>query len=128
MTDAFEYQIFAYNWNILRPGEAPAEDKGEMSASVPATRRWTPDEERKLDKLLDAGKEAAEIAVASTECGNLSMRGFNGFTENERGCLSWRDRVRRNRRCTRQRANLHLSILALIGFMIIDYFWLARWG
>jgi IS30 family transposase len=26
-------------------------------------RPWTPDEERKLDELLDAGKEAAEIAV-----------------------------------------------------------------
>ena len=35
-----------------------------MSASRPATRRWTPDEERKLDELLDAGKEATEIAVA----------------------------------------------------------------
>jgi hypothetical protein len=34
-----------------------------------------------------------------------------------------------NRQChTRQRANLHWSILALIGFMIIDYFWLARGG
>jgi DNA-binding NarL/FixJ family response regulator len=48
----------------LHPDEAPAEDKGEMRASGPTTRRWTPDEERKLDKLLDAGKEAAEIAVA----------------------------------------------------------------
>src|SRR5580704_9754733 len=36
----------------------------EMSASRPATRRWTSDEERKLDELLDAGKEATEIAVA----------------------------------------------------------------
>jgi predicted transcriptional regulator len=35
----------------------------EVSASRPATRRrWTPDEVRKLDELLDAGKEAAEIA------------------------------------------------------------------
>jgi DNA-binding NarL/FixJ family response regulator len=36
----------------------------EMSDSRPKTRRWTPDEEGKLDELLDAGKEAAEIAVA----------------------------------------------------------------
>ena len=35
-----------------------------MSESRPITRRWTPDEDRKLDELLDAGKEAAEIAVA----------------------------------------------------------------
>ena len=34
-----------------------------MSASKPATRRWTPDEDRKLDELLNAGKDAAEIAV-----------------------------------------------------------------
>jgi IS30 family transposase len=30
----------------------------------PASRRWTSDEETELDRLLDAGKEAAEIAVA----------------------------------------------------------------
>jgi DNA-binding NarL/FixJ family response regulator len=36
----------------------------EMSASRQATRRWSSDEERKLDELLDAGKEATEIAVA----------------------------------------------------------------
>jgi DNA-binding NarL/FixJ family response regulator len=35
-----------------------------MSASRPATRRWTSDEECKLDELLNAGKEATEIAVA----------------------------------------------------------------
>ena len=29
-----------------------------------ASRRWTPDEKAELDRLLDAGKEAAEIAVA----------------------------------------------------------------
>jgi IS30 family transposase len=34
-----------------------------MNASRPATRRWTADEERKLDELLNADKEAAEIAV-----------------------------------------------------------------
>jgi DNA-binding NarL/FixJ family response regulator len=43
---------------------AEAIGEGEMSASRPATRRWTPDEECKLDELLDAGKDAAEIAVA----------------------------------------------------------------
>jgi hypothetical protein len=35
-----------------------------MSALRSPTRRWTPDEERKLDAMLDADKEAAEIAVA----------------------------------------------------------------
>jgi IS30 family transposase len=30
----------------------------------PASRRWTSDENTELDRLLDAGKEAAEIAVA----------------------------------------------------------------
>ena len=29
-----------------------------------ASRRWTPDEKAELDQLLDAGREAAEIAVA----------------------------------------------------------------
>jgi hypothetical protein len=29
----------------------------------PASRRWTSNEEAELDRLLDAGKEAAEIAV-----------------------------------------------------------------
>ena len=29
----------------------------------PASRRWTSDEKAELDRLLDAGKEAAEIAV-----------------------------------------------------------------
>jgi hypothetical protein len=32
-----------------------------MSASRPATRHWTSDEERKLDELLDAEKEATEM-------------------------------------------------------------------
>jgi IS30 family transposase len=30
----------------------------------PASRRWSSDEKTELDRLLDAGKEAAEIAVA----------------------------------------------------------------
>jgi hypothetical protein len=30
----------------------------------PASRRWTSDEKTELDRLLDAGKEAAVIAVA----------------------------------------------------------------
>jgi IS30 family transposase len=30
----------------------------------PASRRWTPNEKTELDRLLDAGKETAEIAVA----------------------------------------------------------------
>ena len=34
-----------------------------MSASRPAARRWTTDEETKLELLLKAGKEAAEIAA-----------------------------------------------------------------
>lgn len=34
-----------------------------MTAPSPARRRWTSEEEQKLDELLDAGKEAAEIAV-----------------------------------------------------------------
>ena len=29
-----------------------------------ASRRWTPDEKAELDRLLDAGREAAEVAVA----------------------------------------------------------------
>jgi IS30 family transposase len=29
----------------------------------PASRRWTSDEKAELDRLLDAGKEAAEIAA-----------------------------------------------------------------
>jgi len=35
-----------------------------MSPSRPAARPWTSDEEKKLDDLLKAGKEAAEIATA----------------------------------------------------------------
>jgi hypothetical protein len=35
-----------------------------MDISRPTTRRWTRDDESKLDELLDAGKEASEIAVA----------------------------------------------------------------
>jgi hypothetical protein len=35
-----------------------------MSRSTPARRRWTVDEQRKLDDLLKAGKTAAEIATA----------------------------------------------------------------
>jgi IS30 family transposase len=30
----------------------------------PASRRWTSDEKAELDRLLDAGKEVAEIAVS----------------------------------------------------------------
>jgi hypothetical protein len=36
---------------------------GLKGAPRPAARRWTPDEERQFDELLNAGKEAAEIAV-----------------------------------------------------------------
>jgi hypothetical protein len=32
----------------------------------PTSRRWTSDEKSGLERLLDAGKEAAEIAVALT--------------------------------------------------------------
>jgi predicted transcriptional regulator len=35
-----------------------------MKILRPAARPWTSAEEDKLDELLDAGKEAAEIAVA----------------------------------------------------------------
>jgi IS30 family transposase len=35
-----------------------------MSDSRPTTRRWTSDEDSKLDELLDAGKGATEIAQA----------------------------------------------------------------
>jgi IS30 family transposase len=34
-----------------------------MKAPHLTRRRWTSEEERKLDELLDAGKEGAEIAV-----------------------------------------------------------------
>jgi hypothetical protein len=34
-----------------------------MSRLTPARRRWTVDEQRKLDDLLKAGKTAAEIAT-----------------------------------------------------------------
>ena len=34
-----------------------------MKAPHPTRRRWTFEEKQKLDELLDAGKEAAEIAV-----------------------------------------------------------------
>jgi IS30 family transposase len=33
-----------------------------MSASRPTQRRWTADEQKKLDDLLDAGKTVVEIA------------------------------------------------------------------
>jgi hypothetical protein len=36
----------------------------EMSHSRLARRRWTADEEKKLDELLEAGKDTREIAVA----------------------------------------------------------------
>ena len=35
----------------------------KMTAPSPAIRRWSSEEEQRLDELLDAGKEAAEIAV-----------------------------------------------------------------
>jgi hypothetical protein len=35
-----------------------------MSTSELTPRRWTTDEQKKLDELLKAGKEAGEIAVA----------------------------------------------------------------
>jgi hypothetical protein len=34
-----------------------------MTAPSPTRRRWTSEEEQKLDQLLDAGMEAAEISV-----------------------------------------------------------------
>ena len=34
-----------------------------MTAPSPARRRWTSEEEQNFDELLDAGKEAAEIAL-----------------------------------------------------------------
>jgi hypothetical protein len=40
---------------------------------------------------LDAGKEAAEVAVALNRPANLFMRNCNVFTENERDCLTCRD-------------------------------------
>lgn len=35
-----------------------------MKAADPTRRRWTSEEAQKLEEMLDAGKEAAEIAVA----------------------------------------------------------------
>jgi IS30 family transposase len=35
-----------------------------MSPSTPARRPWTADERKTLDKLIDAGKTAPEIAAA----------------------------------------------------------------
>jgi IS30 family transposase len=49
---------------VAEGGGHLAKGEGEMSSSGPATRRWTTEEKRKLDELLDAGKEAAEIAVS----------------------------------------------------------------
>ena len=37
---------------------------GQSEEMKPASRRWTSDENTELDRFLDAGKEAAEIAVA----------------------------------------------------------------
>jgi hypothetical protein len=34
-----------------------------MNPSIPTPRPWTADEQKKLDELLDAGKEAGEIAA-----------------------------------------------------------------
>jgi hypothetical protein len=34
-----------------------------MSSSTPTRQRWTVDEEKKLDELLDAGKTVVEIAL-----------------------------------------------------------------
>jgi hypothetical protein len=59
-----------------------------MSASRQATRRWTSDEERKLDELLDAGKEATEIAVALNRSRQAVYARLHGFTESEQGRLS----------------------------------------
>ena len=47
----------------------------------PASRRWTSDEKAELDRLLDAGKEAAEIAVAINRTRPAIMRDCNGSTE-----------------------------------------------
>jgi IS30 family transposase len=38
------------------------EGEGEMSPSEPSPRRWTADEQKKLDDLLEAGKTVVEIA------------------------------------------------------------------
>jgi IS30 family transposase len=35
-----------------------------MSPSIPTRRRWTADEQKKMDELLEAGKTAVEIATA----------------------------------------------------------------
>jgi IS30 family transposase len=59
-----------------------------MSASRQATRRWTSDEERKLDELLDAGKEATEIAVALNRSRQAVYARLHGFPESEQGRLS----------------------------------------
>ena len=52
---------------LEREAAAPPPTKAtqgeEMTAPSPVKRRWTSEEEQKLDELLDAGKEAAEIAV-----------------------------------------------------------------
>jgi hypothetical protein len=46
---------------------------------------WTPDEKAELDRPLDAGREAAEIAVALNRKHQLFMRDSNGSTEKARG-------------------------------------------
>jgi IS30 family transposase len=46
----------AHHWNDF------AQAKGEEMK--PTSRRWTSDEKAELDRLLDAGKEVAEIAVS----------------------------------------------------------------
>jgi hypothetical protein len=54
--------------------------EGEMSPLTPARRRWTVDEQRKLDDLLKAGKTAAEIATALQRTPPPFIRGYSSFT------------------------------------------------
>jgi hypothetical protein len=48
----------------LRSHPPPGRDRAEGEEMKPASRRWTSDEITEFDRLLDAGKEAADIAVA----------------------------------------------------------------
>ena len=55
-----------------------------MSPPTPARRRWTVDEQKKLDDLLKAGKTADEIATALQRTPLPFIRGYSSFTENDR--------------------------------------------
>jgi hypothetical protein len=56
-----------------------------MDASRPTRRRWTRDDASKFDELLDAGKEAAKIALAINRTRQAVYSRLQRFSESRQG-------------------------------------------